>query len=98
MHDERSRDSKDICCVVRTEFLILGEHSDTFALDEMAERSLKQRRGPQRQPDDLILARLAADPDLDLKAPAAGISCATVIQKVVARWGLRSGSGCTRAR
>jgi len=36
----------------------------------MAECSLKQRRGLRRQPHDLILARLAADPDLDLIALA----------------------------
>ena len=28
--------------------------------------SPKRRRGLRRRPDDLILARLAADPDLDL--------------------------------
>ena len=60
--------SQDIRRVVRAEFLILGEDSDAFALDEMAERSLKQRRGLRRQLDDLIPARLAADPNLDLIA------------------------------
>jgi hypothetical protein len=70
MHDEWSGDSQDVCRVVRAEFLILGEDSDTLALEEMAECSLKQRRGFQRQPDDLILARLAANPDLDLIALA----------------------------
>src|SRR5215831_13753831 len=70
MHDERSGDSKDICRIVRTELLILGEDRDTLPLEEMAECSLKQRRGLRRQPDDLILARLAADPDLDLIALA----------------------------
>src|SRR5882724_6030250 len=37
MHDQRSRDSQDICCVVRTEFLILSDDRDTLTLQEMAE-------------------------------------------------------------
>ena len=36
----------------------------------MAEGTLKQRRSLRRQPDDLILARLAADPEFDLIALA----------------------------
>jgi hypothetical protein len=30
MHDQRSRDSQDVCRVVRAEFLILGEDRDTL--------------------------------------------------------------------
>jgi hypothetical protein len=70
MHDERPGDSKDICRVVRTEFLVFSEDSNTFSPEEMAECSLKQRRGLRRQPDNLILTGLAADPDLDLVALA----------------------------
>src|SRR5712664_1307986 len=64
MHDQRSRDSQDICRVVRTELLILGEDRDTLALEEMAERSLEQGCSRRGQPDNLVLARLAADLDL----------------------------------
>jgi hypothetical protein len=70
MHDEGSGDSKDIRRVVRAEFLVLGEDSDTLSLKEMAECGLKQRRGLRRQLDDLIFARFAADPDLDLPLPS----------------------------
>src|SRR5207237_7529215 len=70
MHDERSRNTQDVSRVVWTELLILGEDSDTFPLEEMAECSLEQRRGLRRQPDDLILTGLAADPNLDLVALA----------------------------
>lgn len=76
MHDERPGDSQDICRVVRTKFLILGENGDTLAPQEAAECSLKQGRGFRWQPDDLILAGLAADPELDLIAlaePAQGL-------------------------
>src|SRR6267378_6844382 len=70
MHDQRSRDSQDICRVVRTELLILGEDRDTLPLEEMAERNLKQGCSRRGQPDNLVLARLAADLDLDMIALA----------------------------
>lgn len=70
MDHERAGDSKELCRVVGTEFLVLSEDSDTFALEEMAECSLKQRRGLRPQPDDLVLARLAPDPDFYLIALA----------------------------
>src|SRR5882724_2557152 len=70
MHDQRSRDSQDICRVVRTELLILGEDRDTLPLEEMAERSLEQGCSRRGQPDNLVLARLAADLDLDMIALA----------------------------
>src|SRR5437899_2787051 len=70
MYDQRPGDSQNVSRVVRTEFLILGEDGDTFSLKKMAERSLEQGCGFRRQPDDLILARLAADPELDLVALA----------------------------
>jgi hypothetical protein len=70
MYDQRSGDSQDICSIVWTEFLVLGEDSDAFSFEEMAERSLKQRRRLRRQPDDLILTGLATDPDFDLIALA----------------------------
>ena len=60
--------SQDICRVVRTKLLILGEDRDTLPLEEMAERSLKQGRSRRGQPDNLVLARLAADLDLDVIA------------------------------
>src|SRR6516165_10095914 len=65
MYDEWSRDSKNVGRVVRAELLIFREDGDPFALEEMAECSLEQCCGLRRQPNDLILARLAADPDLD---------------------------------
>jgi hypothetical protein len=58
MNDQRSRDSQDVCRVVRTDFLLLGEHGDAFALKKMDERSLMQSRSLRRQLDDLILADL----------------------------------------
>ena len=41
MDHQRSGDSKDVCCVIRTELLILGEDSNTLSLKEMAECGLK---------------------------------------------------------
>src|SRR6266852_3216536 len=70
MHDQRSGDSQDLCRVVRTEFLILGEDRDTLPLEEMAERNLKQGCSRRGQPDNLVLARLAVDLDLDMIALA----------------------------
>src|SRR5882724_514930 len=70
MHDQRSGDSQDLCRVVRTELLILGEDRDTLPLEEMAERNLKQGCSRRGQPDNLVLARLAADLDLDMIALA----------------------------
>lgn len=88
MHDERSGDSKDICRVVRTEFLVLGKNSDSLPLEEMTECSLKQRRSLWRQPDDLILARLAAD-DLG-RFRAAGLDSICMAQPI------RVSSACRR--
>jgi hypothetical protein len=70
MHDQRSGDSQDLCRVVRTELLILGEDRDTLPLEEMAERNLKQGCSRRGQPDNLVLARLAVDLDLDMIALA----------------------------
>src|SRR6266702_5015020 len=70
MNDQRSRDSQDICRVVRTEFPILGEDRDTLPLEEMADHSLDQGCSRRGQPDNLVRARLAADLDLDMIALA----------------------------
>jgi hypothetical protein len=70
MHDQRSGDSQDLCRVVRTELLILGGDRDTLPLEEMAERNLKQGCSRRGQPDNLVLARLAVDLDLDMIALA----------------------------
>ena len=42
MHDERSRNSQDICRVVWAKILILGEDRDTLPLQKVTKRSLKQ--------------------------------------------------------
>lgn len=84
MHDERPGDSKDICRVIRTEFLILGDDGDAFALKEMAECSLEQCGSLERQSNDLIRTRLAADPDLDLVAlakPSEGLARLAVLDR-----------------
>src|SRR3954468_14995609 len=66
MDDKRARDAQDSRCVIRAEFLVLGEHCNAAALNEMTESGLKQGRGLRRQLHDLVVARFAADANLDV--------------------------------
>ncbi len=56
MNNKRAGDAQDIRCIVRTEFLLLGDDSNPLALEEMAEDGLEQGCNRRRQPQDLILA------------------------------------------
>src|SRR5262245_1365136 len=68
--NERAGDPQNVGCVVRAEFSVFREHGDSLALKEAADGGPKQGHGPWRKPHDLILARSAPNPDLDLIAPA----------------------------
>src|SRR6478672_4221525 len=68
MHDQRSGDSQDLRCVIRTEFLILGEDRDTLPLEKMAKGDFEQGCSRPWQPDDVVLPRFATDRDLDMIA------------------------------
>src|SRR5947207_9254329 len=70
MNDQWSGNSQDVSRVVWTELLILGEDSDTFPQEEVTECGLEQSCGLWWKLHNLILARLASDPDLNLIALA----------------------------
>src|SRR5271166_4325001 len=59
--DERAGGPKDVGGIVWTELLVLGEDSDTLALDKMAEGGFEEGRGLRRQAYELVLARPPPD-------------------------------------
>lgn len=68
MDDKWTGNAQDVGRVIWTEFLLLGEDGNPLTLEEGTERGLEQSRSLRRQPEYMILARLAANPDLDLIA------------------------------
>jgi hypothetical protein len=65
MDDKRTRDSEDVCRMVRAAFLIFSKDSNPFTLEQMPTNGFNKSRGCGEQVDDLIFAGLPPDPNLD---------------------------------
>jgi hypothetical protein len=65
MDDKRTRDSEDARRIVRAEFLIFCKDCNPFALEQMPDSGFNQSRGFRGEADNLVLAGLPSDPNLD---------------------------------